>query len=75
MVAYAPAAGAGHDTDPHTPNLHPLGHIVEPAVLGGFGGAEPDIHTDIAFWGKYAVQGNWDGFNIRDIWRGTHVRR
>jgi hypothetical protein len=67
MVALAPAAGAGHDTDPRTPNLEVKGHIVEPAVLGGFGGANPDIHTDIAFWGKLAVQGNWDGFNIRDI--------
>jgi hypothetical protein len=57
----------GHTTDPRTPNLEPKGHIEEPAVLGGFGGANPDIHTDIAFWGKYAVQGNWDGFNIRDI--------
>jgi hypothetical protein len=25
------------------------------------------VHTDIAFWGKYAFQGNWLGINIRDI--------
>jgi hypothetical protein len=61
------AAAAGHETDPRTDNLEPKGHIVEPAVLGGFGGANPDIHTDIAFRGKHAFQGNWDGFNIRDI--------
>jgi len=67
MIAFASAASAGHSDDPRTPNIHPLGHIEEPAVLGGFGGADPDIQTDIAFWGKYAVQGNWDGFNIRDI--------
>jgi hypothetical protein len=60
------AAGAGHTTDPRV-NLSPLGHIEEPAVLGGFGGANPDINTDIAFWGRYAYQGNWDGFSIRDI--------
>ena len=60
-------AGAGHDTDPRTPNLIPRGHIFEPAVLGGFGGANPDIHTDIAFQGRFAYQGNWDGFNIRNI--------
>jgi hypothetical protein len=60
-------AGAGHQDDPRTRNLRPLGHIVEPAVLGGFGGADPDIHTDLAFWGDFAFQGNWDGFNIRDI--------
>jgi hypothetical protein len=67
LIAFAPAASAGHETDPRTPNLDVKGHIVEPAVLGGFGGADPDIHTDIAFWGKHAFQGNWDGFNIRDI--------
>jgi hypothetical protein len=66
LLAFAPTAGAGHDTDPRS-KLRPLGHIVEPAVLGGFGGANPDIHTDIAFWGRHAFQGNWDGFNIRDI--------
>jgi hypothetical protein len=67
VLAFAPAAMAGHTQDPRTPNLHPLGHIEEPAVLGGFGGANPDIHTDIAFQRKFAIQGNWDGFNIRDI--------
>jgi hypothetical protein len=66
-LAFPHAAVAGHESDPRTNNLHPLGHIVEPAVLGGFGGANPDIHTDIAFWGKHAIQGNWDGFNIRNI--------
>src|ERR687897_1246808 len=67
VLAFPGIAAAGHTTDPRTDNLHPLGHIIEPAVLGGFGGANPDIHTDIAFQGKLAVQGNWDGFNIRDI--------
>src|SRR5262245_22561882 len=67
VLALAPAANAEHTTDPRTSNLDPLGHIVEPAVLGGFGGANPDINTDIAFQGKYAIQGNWDGFTIRDI--------
>ena len=57
---------AGHDDDPATKNLHALGHIEEPAsLLTGEGGG--NIHTDIAFWGKYAFQGAWLGFNIRDI--------
>ena len=60
-------AQAGHTTDPRTKNMHPLGHIIEPAVLGGFGGGNPDINTDIAFQGDLAYQGNWDGFSIRDI--------
>ena len=67
LLAFPLAASAGHESDPRTQNLHPLGHIEEPAVLGGFGGANPDIQTDIAFWGQHAFQGNWDGFNIRDI--------
>ena len=66
VLTFPLGAGAGHTTDPRF-NLTPLGHIEEPAVLGGFGGANPDIQTDIAFWGKFAYQGNWDGFNIRDI--------
>jgi hypothetical protein len=66
-LAFPAIAAAGHEDDPRTDNLRPRGHIVEPAVLGGFGGGNPDVHTDIAFWGKYAYQGNWDGFNIRDI--------
>jgi hypothetical protein len=67
MLAFPAIAAAGHENDPRTDNLRPRGHIVEPAVLGGFGGGNPDIHTDIAFWGKHAFQGNWDGFNVRDI--------
>ena len=67
FLAFPLAAGAGHDSDPHTDNLHPLGHIVEPASLLNPAVGNPDIHTDIAFWGKLAIQGNWDGFNIRDI--------
>ena len=47
LLAFAPAAMAGHTTDPRTSNLQPLGHIFEPAVLGGFGGGNPDINTDI----------------------------
>jgi hypothetical protein len=66
LLTFPLAAGAGHATDPSF-NLAPLGHIEEPAVLGGFGGANPDINTDIAFWGQFAIQGNWDGFSIRNV--------
>jgi hypothetical protein len=67
LLALPLTATAGHSDDPHTKNLHPMGHIVEPASLLNPAVANPDIHTDIAFWGKLAIQGNWDGFNIRDI--------
>ena len=66
LLAFPLGAQAGHNTDPRTGNLHPLGHIVEPASLLN-PAVSNDIHTDIAFWGQYAIQGNWDGFNIRDI--------
>jgi len=60
------SADAAHYFDWSTTNLHPLGHIEEPAsLLTGAGGG--NIHTDIAFWGKHAFQGSWLGFNIRDI--------
>ena len=67
LLAFPLGATAGHANDPHTQNLHPKGHIFEPASLLNPAIANPDIHTDIAFWGKLAFQGNWDGFNIRDI--------
>ena len=67
ILALPLAASAGHASDPRTSNLQPRGHIVEPASLLNPAIANPDIHTDIAFWGNYAIQGNWDGFNIRDI--------
>ena len=67
MLAFPAIAAAGHDERPA---------YGQPASAGTHhraGGArrirrrKPDIHTDIAFQGKYAYQGNWDGFNIRDI--------
>jgi hypothetical protein len=64
LMALPGVISAGHDDDPRTINLHPMGHIEEPASL--FYGP-PTIHTDIAFWGKHAFQGNWLGINVRDI--------
>lgn len=67
LLAFPFVASASHSTDPRTPNMHPMGHIEEPASLLNPAVGNPDVHTDIAFWGKLAIQGNWDGFNIRDI--------
>jgi LVIVD repeat len=67
IIAFPLAAGAGHKDDPRTPDLVPRGHIFEPASLTNPAIGNTDVHTDIAFWGKFAIQGNWDGFNIRDI--------
>ncbi len=67
LIAGGTPAGAGHDTDPHTNNMHSMGHIVEPASLLNPAVGNPNIHTDIAFWGAHAFQGSWLGFNIRDV--------
>jgi hypothetical protein len=67
LVAVAPAASAGHKTDPHTKNLHPLGPNQEHRSLINPRVGNTNIHTDIAFWAKLAFQGNWDGFTIRDL--------
>jgi hypothetical protein len=66
FVAFPLGASASHGDDPRTNNIHPKGHIEEPRSLIR-PGEDPNIHTDIAFWGKLAFQGNWDGFTIRDI--------
>lgn len=66
LVISALPASAGHDDDPRTENLHPIGHIEEPASLLN-PDLPPTVHTDIAFWGKYAFQGNWLGINVRDV--------
>ena len=69
LLALAVPAQAGHRDRPRTDNLRPLGHIEEPrSLLGGVDGtADPNVHTDIAFWDEYAFQGNWQGFTIRNI--------
>ncbi|MAT99597.1 MAG: hypothetical protein CL608_20840 [Anaerolineaceae bacterium] len=67
LLTFSIPVFAGHEADPRTKNLHPMGHIVEPASLLNPNIGNPNIHTDIAFWGSYAFQGSWLGFNIRDI--------
>lgn len=67
LLVIGPAAVAEHDEDPRTNNLHPMGHIEEPASLLNADVGDPDIHTDLAFWGTHAFQGSWLGFDVRDV--------
>jgi hypothetical protein len=67
LVSGAFPATAHHKSDPRTKNLHPIGHIEEPRSLLNPDVGNTNIHTDIAFWGKQAFQGNWLGFTIRNI--------
>jgi hypothetical protein len=60
-------AAADHQTRPHTTNMHAKGHSPHPATFLGEPDGERDINSDIAFWGRLAFNGNYDGFRIVDI--------
>ena len=66
VVAVSAPAGADHATRPHTPNIFAQGHSPHPASF-----ADPapvrHISSDLAFWGRLAYHGNYDGFRIIDI--------
>ena len=67
LLAASIPAWADHATRPHTRNMHAKGHSPHEATLQG----EPDgvrhINSDLAFWGRLAFNGNYDGFRIIDI--------
>ena len=67
VLAIPATATASHSSRPQTTNMHALGHSAHPATFLG----EPDgvrhISSDIAFWGRHAFQGNYDGFRVIDI--------
>lgn len=46
----------------YTQNMHALGFSERANTISPF-----TANSDIAFWGKYAYQGNYDGFRIVDI--------
>jgi hypothetical protein len=60
-------AQADHETRPHTQNVHAKGHSPHPATFLG----EPDgvrhVNSDIAFRGKLAFNGNYNGWRVIDI--------
>ena len=67
LLAGVAPASADHETRPHTQNMHAKGDSPHPATFFG----EPDgvrhINSDIAFWGRTAYNGNYDGFRVIDI--------
>ena len=65
LIAAVPAL-ADHDTRPHTKNLHAMGHSPHPADFG-VPAAERRVNSDLAFWGKIAFNGNYNGFRVIDI--------
>lgn len=50
-----------------TPNMHALGHSAHPAQFFGVPADKRQVSSDLAFWGDYAIHGNYDGFRIVDI--------
>jgi hypothetical protein len=66
LVLPALPAGADHKTEPATNNMRALGHSPQPATFSVPDGQRV-ISSDIAFQGKYAYQGNYNGFRVIDI--------
>jgi LVIVD repeat len=68
LLAFAAPAAAEHDTFPGF-GLRALGHSPNPgSFLVDPPGPQPfEANSDLAFWGRYAFNGNYDGFRIIDI--------
>ncbi len=65
-LALPAVALAEHSSFPSTNNIRALGHSPHPASFD-VPAAQREISSDLAFWGKTAYQGNYDGFRIIDI--------
>jgi LVIVD repeat len=64
LVSALPAS-ASHENRPRTKNLHPMGDTDDNRPIETF---EEPFFTDLAFWGKYAYQGTWNGgFRVVNI--------
>jgi len=74
-VPYVAAAAPPDDTPdrPHSQNMHLLGSSLRAGAVTGPPPAGPgDVpwdtrNTDLAFWGKMAIQGRYDGFRVIDV--------
>lgn len=49
----------------YSKNMHPLGY--SPRVVPFTGAGSGSFNSDLAFWGKTAVQGTYEGFRLIDI--------
>jgi hypothetical protein len=52
------SAGASHDVDLHSSNMHLLSNSPRTSAIS---------QSDLAFWGRVAYAGNYDGFRVLDI--------
>jgi hypothetical protein len=60
LVTLALPAGASHNLDEHSANMSFLFNSPN-------GRSAARINSDLAFWGKYAYQGDYGGFRIFDV--------
>jgi hypothetical protein len=67
MLAFSLPAAADHETRPHTQNMHAKGHSPHPATFLGDPDGVRHVNSDIAFWGRLAFNGNYDGWRVIDI--------
>jgi len=70
LVLSMPGAAAASvqeavDTFTYSQNMHPMGFAEREVPLTGTGSGI--FNTDLAFWGKTAYQGSYEGFRIIDI--------
>ncbi|MGH8879124.1 MAG: LVIVD repeat-containing protein [Stackebrandtia sp.] len=61
------SAEADHGTRPQTENIHAKGHSPHVSSFLGLADGARHINSDLAFWGRTAFHGNYDGFRIIDI--------
>ena len=67
-IVVAPvSAMADHGSRPHTNTMHAKGHSAHPATFLGQPDGVRHVNSDIAFWGRLAFHGNYDGFRVIDI--------
>ncbi len=68
LLVFASTAAATHETRP-SDGLRALGHSPNPGnfITDPPGPTPFEANSDLAFWGDYAFQGNYNGFRIVDI--------
>ena len=69
LVVAAPASAQFDAVSSYTwtKNMHPLGHSARAVPLENASPVDGIYNSDIAFWGKTAFQGTYEGFRIIDI--------
>jgi hypothetical protein len=68
-ILLAPATASGQVTSAfdYTKNMHPQGFSANPVPLDNTVPGSGVFNSDLAFWGRTAVQGTYSGFRLVDI--------